>query len=109
MPNPGTPTQLKGVTDIGRPLLTEMLESNISQFFQWGLLNVGNFFQVRIPTSGAYGGDFSRLRLGDDPNFPAGQVWEGVRKDWVWESGLNYAVQPIQISGVYVNGSYYPL
>lgn len=29
-------------------------------------------------------------------------MWEGFRKDWVWESGVEYHTQPIRVSGVYV-------
>ena len=40
----------------------------------------------------------------NDPSYTNGQVWEGARKDWVWETGSSYAdYDPIQISGVYVN------
>jgi hypothetical protein len=58
-----------------------------------------------MPTSGAFGGTFDTLRLVNDPSYSNGQVWEGARKDWVWETGSSYeGYDPIQISGVYVNG-----
>jgi hypothetical protein len=105
-------TNLAGVTSYGDPLFSDQLEKNLVSFFQWGLLGVGAFANVRLASSGAYGGNYSNLRLGDfdstNSNYSKGQVWEGIRHDWVWESGVEYTTQPIQISGVYVNGSFKP-
>lgn len=100
--------KLKAVTEIGRALLSHNIVSNMVSFFDWGLLNVGGFTNVRLASSGAYGGDQSRLRLSDDPSYTKGQVWEGFRGNWVWESGLEYGYQPIRISGIYINNAYYP-
>lgn len=103
-----TYTTLKQVTHISDSLLSDILESNIASFFQWGTLGVGGFYNVSITSSGEYGGNQSRLRMVTDPAYVDGQVWEGFRKDWVWESGVEYAQQPISISGVYVNGGFHP-
>lgn len=94
----------RNVTQIGETLLMSQLETNLKTYLDWGLLEVGSFSNVTIPTSGAYGGTFDRLRLVDDPSYKLGQVWESARKDWVWETGLEYSTQPINVSGVYVNG-----
>lgn len=97
----------KHVTQIGQTLLTSQLESNLKTYLDWGLLGVGSFSNVSIPTSGAYGGTFDKLRLVDDPSYTLGQVWEGPRKDWVWETGVDYDTQPNNLTGVYVNGTFY--
>ncbi|MHA2083039.1 MAG: hypothetical protein ACXABD_04735 [Candidatus Thorarchaeota archaeon] len=97
----------KHVTQIGETLLTSQLESNLKTYLDWGLLEVGSFFNVSPPDSGAYGGTYDRLRLVDDPSYTLGQVWEAARKDWVWETGLSYSSQPTQITGVIVNGTSY--
>lgn len=103
-----THTTLKGVSNFGDAQLSQQLEHNLTEFFRWGLLNVGAFFNITIPTQGAYGGNYHRLRpVTEDPNFSEGQLWEGFRKDWVWESGLEYGYQPIAISGVFVDGAFY--
>ena len=102
------PDYFKNVEEIGNCLPSEQIETNVVFYLNWGLLNIGSFFNVTIPTSGSYGGNQHILRLSEDPNYTKGQVWEGFRKDWVWESGLNYSVQPISISGVYINGAYVP-
>lgn len=103
-----TSLSLKNVTQIGRAALSDQLETNLLSFFQWGLLGVGNFFNVTIPTSGVYGGNQHQLRLSEDPNYAQGSVFESFRKDWVWETGVSYVPSPISVSGVYVNGNFYP-
>ena len=76
------------------------------------MLGEGAFSNVAVATSGAYGGTFDRLRLVDDLSYVQGQVWESARKDWVWESGVSYDIQPNELSGVilitvYVNNVFY--
>lgn len=102
-------TTLKGFNDIGDSSISEIIQSNLINYLDWGFIDKGAFFNVNIPTSGEYGGDKNRLRLADDPNYSGGQVWEGFRSNWVWESGLSTSSQPIQVSGVYVNGTFHPL
>jgi len=97
----------KHVTNIGTSLLTSQIETNLKSYLDWGLLGVGSFSNVNIPTSGAFGGTFDKLRLVDDPSYIDGQVWESPRKDWVWETGVYYDTQPTNISGVNVNGIFY--
>lgn len=86
------------------------LEKNAKAFFDWGLLNsAGAWTDVHIPQSGIHGGSYHLLRPVEDPNFSDGQVWETIRSDWVWETGVNYGtglLNPINISGVYINGTY---
>jgi hypothetical protein len=102
-------TRLKGINDISESTLCDQLESNLMTFFNWGMLCIGAFGSVDLGASGVYGGDMSRLRAVTDPNYQNGQVWEAFRQDWVWESGVEYPIQPTQVSGVYVNGAFQPL
>ncbi len=110
---------LKGVQQhINYDNLSNILESNLKMYYDWALLSIGGWVAVSVPTSGAYGGDFSRLRPVDDANYDEGQVWETARKDLVWESGINY-VNPTggiynptpvglpQVNGVPVSTGYY--
>lgn len=100
---------LKGINSLSEPLLSDQLETNCLAFFQQAFLNAGAFFNVQIPTTGVYGGHWHGLRPVKDPNYTDGQVWQGARKDWVWETGINYAVQPIRVSGVYLDGVFRPI
>jgi len=90
--------------------LSEILLDNFVNFYDWGLVDAGGFYSINIPQSGIYGGDRHKLRLVDSPNYTDGQVWEGYRQNWVWEGDGNIdgvTEQPINISGVFVDGSFY--
>ena len=88
-------TNLKGFDYIGDAGLSEQLKANLIEFFDWALLEKGNFFSVNIPSSGQYGGARHKLRLVDDPNYNSGQVWESYRGNWVWQSGLAFTNQAL--------------
>lgn len=98
----------KGVSNINRPDVSENLRDNVITFIDWGMINAGGFYNVSIPTSGAYGGNFHILRPVSDPRYTSGQIWEGARSNWVWESGLSTTTQPVSISGIFVNNSFLP-
>lgn len=101
-------TQFQGVTEYGQTLLASHLEQNLKVFMDWSFLGIGAWTNVDIPTSGAYGGDFSNLRLVDDPSYTAGQIWEAARQDWVYETGVEYtAGTPNVLTGVFVNSVLY--
>jgi len=102
-------TKFKGLNNIGDSQFMIILENNLKAFCDWSFLGIGAWFDVNIPAAGAFGGNFHQLRLVDDPAYDAGQVWETPRKDLVWETGVSYpsgvgTIQPISISGVFING-----
>lgn len=68
---------------------TNAIENNLKTYYDWALLKIGAWSEVGINTVSAYG-DYSTLRVVDDPNYTDGQVWEAPRKDFVWESNINY-------------------
>ena len=106
-----TATRLKGLDHIADNTLEEELKINLMSFFDWGFLNKGSYTNVNLNSSGTFGGQQERLRPVVSPwvDQPNGTVWEGFRKDWVWESGLDKSPQPIQVSGVYVDGNFLSL
>jgi hypothetical protein len=77
-------------------------------FFDWGFLGIGAFNNVYLTNVAPYGNMPANLRLCDDRRYPKGLVWEGFRSNWVWENPVNYPIQPIAISGIYINNSFYP-
>lgn len=109
-----TLTKFNGVQNYGDPLLSDLLETSVHFFLQHAFLNIGAFTNINVPTGvyptgiGSHSYEPYKLRLSRDPRHASGKVWEGIRSDWVWESGINYGSQPIAISGVYVNSSFYP-
>jgi hypothetical protein len=105
-------TTFKSVNSINDDLLLNIIESNFKMYLDWCFLNIGGWFDARIAYSGTIHGSshpYSTLLLTDDDNYTAGQVWQGIRKEWVWESGVNYKNNyPISISGVYINNAFNP-
>ena len=102
-------TNFKGYSNIGEFSITEAIENNMIEFINWGFLQLGAFYNITIPASGAFGGNRHQLIPASDPRYTSGQVWEGYRQNWVWESGVTLASeQPIAISGVFVDGSFLP-
>ena len=104
-------TKFKLVSDFRNTQLINEVETNLKIWADWCLLGVGAWGDVDITTSGAYG-NFHILRVVDDNAYTDGQVWEGVRKEWVWETGVAFDddgnnPEPTQITGVSISGSFY--
>lgn len=96
---------LKGFNSIYETDDLTLIQQNLVMFFDWGFLNKGAFTDIRINGSGDIRGvDRSRLKKVSDPSYNDGQVWSTFRKNIVHESGLDWSHQPIQVSGVWVNG-----
>lgn len=107
--------ELKGFNSVFDSTLNNDIQDNIVEFLDWGLLEKGNYMNVTLGELSPDGGDYSKLRLSSNTNYPAGMAWEGFRKNWVWQSGISYDPAPIVgdnntipgISGVYVNDTFY--
>jgi hypothetical protein len=97
-------TRLNHVGAYADPMVSDRLEASVCAFLQWGLAGIGAFGDVRLTPSGTQ----PRLRPVSDPRRTANTVWEGIRSDWLYESGVDYTRQPIQVSGVYVDGVFQP-
>lgn len=105
-------SKLKSVSSLAAPYLMNELETNLKMFFDWGLLGIGGWSDVNIPTTGAFGGNNHILQPAYDPSYSDGQVWQAFRKDWVWETGVEYLdettnPEPINITGVRINDVFY--
>ena len=107
---------LKGFNSVQDTTLNNEIQDNMVEFFDWALLKKGNYFNVTLGETAPNGYDYSKLRLSSDERFTAGTCWEGVRNNWVWQSGVNYSPAPLVgtnntkpgISGVYVDDTFYP-
>lgn len=107
--------KFSGVSSIGQHLFLSQIENNLKSFLEWGLLNIGAFINVSIAQSNIYGNNQSILKPTSDPNFTDGQIWQTMRKDWVWEDTIQFSgvspsgyIEPILISGIYINNTFYP-
>lgn len=110
-------SELKGIVRFGDSTITNDIRDNVVAFFDWGLLNKQAYVNVELGDSGVYGGNSSTLRQVSDPYYNNGQVWEGVKTGWVWESGVAGTPAPLVgtdpavpgVTGVYVNSTFYPV
>jgi len=97
-------TTMKGFTDIGDVGITQTIKTNLITYLDWGTLDKGAYFNVNYPTSGSYGGNQHTLNpVTNHPYYDDGQVWQGFRSNWVWESGTSKSPDPIQVSGVFID------
>lgn len=102
-------TKFNNVTSLNSNHLINQLEENIKTFFDWGFLNIGGFVNVVSPTTGLFGGTFSQLQPSNQPGYNNGQIWQTPRKDWIWESGVNFNnTSPKSISGITIGTTFYP-
>ena len=110
---------VKGIDNIFSATAINELQDNIVEFFDWNLLDKGNYFNVTKGETSPNGNDYSLLRLSSYPHYSPGQAWEGFRKNWVWQSGVSPPdgfSDPIVssnntypgISGVYVDDQFHP-
>lgn len=102
---------LKGFTRLGESTLTNDIMENLVSYLDYNLLQMGNFVNVPVSTTGIYNGIDSRLRMVDDPRYTSGQIWATFRPNLVWESGVGAltSTNPAYpgVSGVYVNSTLY--
>lgn len=107
---------LKGFNTVFDATLNNEIQDGLVEYFDWALLEKGNYFNVTRGELSPSGQDYSRLRLSSNDNYLLGKVWEGFRKNWIWQSGVSFSPAPIVgtnnakpgISGVYVNDIFYP-
>ena len=68
------------------------------------------------PPASLYGDLPHQLKTTEVNGYKIGQVWQAFKKDWVWETGVEYYpdpkycenFSPINISGIYVNNNFLP-
>ena len=80
---------LKGFTTVHQHTTSNDIQDNLVEFFDWSLLEKNNYFNSTLGELSPDSQDYSKLRLSKNENFTAGQVWEGHRENWVWQSGIS--------------------
>jgi len=91
--------------------LTDQLQYNLKWFLDWGLLNRGAYGIYEVDEGSYFDDDEARLRPVPDERYRQGQVWEGVGREWVWESGVSLGsgyFDPFRVSGVQIDGDFHP-
>ena len=91
--------------------ISNQLEYNLSEFLDYGFVSAGGFINVKASGDNIYGVAPYKLYPVNDPNYKNGQVWQTVRKNWVYESGIGGSAAygslgktPVYITGIHVGG-----
>lgn len=104
------PTKFKQVYNISDDYLLNIIEGNFKTYLDWAFLNIGAWFDATINTNTMFSNSnqHAKLLYVEDPAYDDGAVWQGIRKDWVWESGVNFnESNPVSISGIYIDSIFY--
>lgn len=109
-------TPLNGFEDIRDLGLNNEIQDSLVEYFDWTLLEKGNYFNVSLGETSPNGEDYSKLRVSSNDHYASGTVWEGFRKNWVWQSGVGYTPETLTntdenfpgVSGVYIEGNFEP-
>lgn len=103
-------TQFHNVQSITQKDKISILEDNIKSFLDWSFLHIGGFINIKSPSPAITGSvGYDVLKLSSDSTIAGNRLWESVRKDWVYESGVSYSgISPILFSGVNLNNTFLP-
>lgn len=100
-----THTRLKIVRDVREAQDIEQIAENLLDFFNWALLEAEGFVNesgVDDPYA------LERLLPVHLEGVSDGRIWESLKSNWVWETGLEVSTPPIIPTGVYVDGVFHP-
>lgn len=103
-------TLFRAVSHFNEPLIINEIEYGLKNFCDWAFLKIGAWENVTTGSIGAYGGSLSQLHVVDDPNFTDNTVFQSIRKEWIWETGINYSsptggtFNPLPVQ-VYINNA----
>lgn len=98
-------------SNIGEANDSTQVENNLISWMNHAFLELGAWANVTTGTIQAYNGNPSLLRPISIPGRTPYSVYQGFRKDWVYESpsSLEYpSGDPIVCSGIYINSIFYP-
>jgi hypothetical protein len=100
----------KGIDNISQDLLLNILEANFKMYLDWSFLKIGSWINAEKPNNTIYDkNSHYKLIPVNDISYNDGQIWQGIRKDWVWETNIDYSsVSPIVISDISINNTVIP-
>lgn len=110
---------LKGFKNIRSATINNVVQDNLIEYFDYALLDKGNYFNISKDELTYDSVDYSRLKPSTSEIYDSGVAWEGFRGNWVWQSGINpegfdapiVGTDPNHpgISGVYIDGNFEPI
>lgn len=100
-----TSNTFQHVNNLVDNLILNTLEVNLKAYLDHAFLNIGAFTNIDIDQENILNSSVSTLTLADDQDFESGRVWNGLRKDWVYETYIDYnSNSPIAINSINING-----
>jgi hypothetical protein len=101
----------KGVEEggYGGYSLTDQLLYNLKGWIDWALLHHGAYNIYTLSQDSYFANDESVLYPVPDGRLPDRTVYNGVGREWVWETDAivpSGAAEPFRVSGVYVNDNF---
>ena len=100
---------LKGFNSVHDPTVSNEILDSLVEFFDWGLLQKGNYFNVELGETDRQGNDLSRLSVSKSRSFTQGSAWDAINPNWVWQSGVEHSPQPLIPDGIYLDDNFLPL
>ena len=102
-------TVFQGVSDISEDLLLNITEANFKTYLDWAFLHLGGWFDAEVGQYTIHSSTVQQAQLLPvaDEAYVDGQVWQGIRKDWVYETGCHPTESPVAISGLTVDGVFH--
>jgi hypothetical protein len=104
----------KGVHNYNDVQIATSIENNLKHFLDNAFLQIGawtNVYWTGYVASPV--GNPGKLSWVNEHSYLNGRVWQGIRKDWVWETGLSFSgnypisISSVNVSGVDITGGYY--
>ena len=68
-------SDLKGFNNVFETTLNNELQDNLVEFFDWGLLEKGNYFNAELGETSSNGQDYSKLTLSNTQSYASGRAW----------------------------------
>ena len=87
----------------GKPNILTNLEANLKHYFDWAFLKIGAWQDVDSNSYGIRGGNFSVLREVQDEGYDDYLVYHSIKKDWIYETGVNYCGPTVPITSINYN------
>lgn len=104
MPCNDSYTCFRKVSHYGSNKLSNELEINLKSWLDWSFLKIGAWSNVYTGTDAPWGNNFYSLKSIHIDGITDGRVWIGPRKDWAYETGVNYTTPVLTISSVASTG-----
>jgi len=110
---------LFGFNNVFDATLNNQLLDSLVEYFDWELLQKGNYFNSSLGEMSPRGYDYSKLKQSSSQHHVSGEAWEGFRSNWIWQSGVTppEGITPPLVgtndtipglSGIYVDSTFYP-